>query len=194
VRPAWFPWTDFAYPEAITHFARALGSARTGNIAQARAGIEELTQIEQTIRQRQQDYDWSAQVEVQRLTALAWLKHAEGNEESALRSMRAAADLEDTMEKHPVTPGPMLPARELLGELLMELDQPARALPEFEEVLRSSPNRFNAIYGAGRAAELCRDRKKAKARYSQLLQLCGRADAQRFELQNAQAFLEARRK
>ena len=193
VRPAWFPWVHFRYAEAITHFARALGSARSGNIAQARAGIEELTEIEQTIRQRQEDYDWSAQVEVQRLTALAWLKHAEGNEESALRSMRAAADLEDTMEKHPVTPGPMLPARELLGELLMELDQPARALPEFEEVLRSSPNRFNAIYGAGRAAELCRDRKKAKARYSQLLQLCGHADAQRLELQNAQAFLEARR-
>jgi tetratricopeptide (TPR) repeat protein len=193
VRPAWFPWMHFRYAEAITHFARALGSARTGNIAQARAGIGELTEIEQTIRQRQEDYDWSAQVEVQRLTVLAWLKHAEGNEESALRSMRAAADLEDTMQKHPVTPGPVLPARELLGELLMELDQPARALPEFEEVLRSSPNRFNAIYGAGRAAELCRDRKKATARYSQLLQLCGHTDAQRLELQNAQDFLEARR-
>jgi tetratricopeptide (TPR) repeat protein len=193
VRPAWFPWMQFRYAEAITHFARALGSARTGNVAQAQAGIEELTEIEQTIRQRQEDYDWCAQVEVQRLSALAWLKHAEGNQESALGSMRAAADLEDTMEKHPVTPGPVLPARELLGELLMELDQPARALPEFEEVLRSSPNRFNAIYGAGRAAELCRDGKKAKARYSQLLQLCGHADAQRLELQNAQAFLKARR-
>ncbi|MGH9696913.1 MAG: hypothetical protein ACRD5Z_22395, partial [Bryobacteraceae bacterium] len=193
IRPAWFPWTHFRYAETITHFARALGSARTGNIAQARAGIEELTEIEQTIRQHQEDYDWAAEVEVQRLSALAWLKHAEGNEESALRSMRAAADLEDTMEKHPVTPGPVLPARELLGELLMELDQPARALAEFEEVLRSSPNRFNAIYGAGRAAELCRDRKKAKERYSQLLQLCGHADAQRLELQNAKAFLEIRR-
>ena len=82
-----------------------------------------------------------------------------------------------------------MPARELLGELLMELDQPARALPEFEKVLRSSPNRFNAIYGAGRAAELCGDRKKAKERYSELLQLCGHADAQRLELQNARAFL-----
>ncbi len=162
VRPAWFPWMHFPYAEAITHFARALGSARAGDMAQARAGIEQLTAIEQTIRQRQEDYAWSAQIEVQRLTALAWLKHAEGNEELALRSMRAAADLEDTMEKHPVSPGPMLPARELLGELLMELDQPARALPEFEEVLRSSPNRFNAIYGCGRAAELCLDRKKAK--------------------------------
>jgi tetratricopeptide (TPR) repeat protein len=192
-RPAWFPWMHFRHAEAITHFARALGSARTGNIAQARAEIEVITEIEQAIRQSQEDYDWAAQVEVQRLTAVAWLKHAEGNEESALRPMRAAADLEDSMQKHPVTPGPVLPARELLGELLMELDQPARALPEFEEVLRTSPNRFNAIYGAGRAAELCRDRNKATARYSQLLQLCGHADAQRLELQNAQAFLKARR-
>jgi tetratricopeptide (TPR) repeat protein len=193
VRPAWFPWVRFRYAEAITHFARALGSARTGKISEAQAEIEELTEIEQTIRQRQEDYDWSGQVEVQRLTALAWLKHAEGNKESALRAMRAAADLEDTMEKHPVTPGAVLPARELLGELLMELDQPARALPEFEEVLRSSPNRFNAVYGAGRAAELCRDRKNAQKRYSQLLQLCGHAHTERLELQNAQAFLETRR-
>ncbi len=107
--------------------------------------------------------------------------------------MRAAADLEDAMQKHPVTPGPLLPARELLGELLMELNQPARALPEFELVLRSSPNRFNAIYGAARAAEICRDPKKAKERYSQLLELCGHADTQRLELQNARAFLETRR-
>ncbi len=193
VQPAWFPWTNFRYAEAITHFARALGSARAGNIAEARAGIEELTRIEQTVREREQDYDWGEQVEVQRLTALAWLKHAEGNQASALRSMRAAADLEDGTEKHPVTPGPVLPARELLGELLMELDQPKRALPEFERVLQSSPNRFNAIYGAARAAELSRDRKKAEERYSELLHSCGHADAQRLELQNAQAFLETRR-
>ncbi len=193
VGPAWFAWTHFPYPEAITHFARALGSARSGNPSEARAEIEKLTSIENELRQDQEGYDWSTQVEVQRLAALAWVEHAEGNQGSALSSMRAAADLEDKTEKHPVTPGPVLPARELLGELLMELDQPARALPEFEQVLRSSPNRFNAIYGAGRAAELCRDRKKAKARYSQLLELCGHADAQRLELQNAQAFLEAQR-
>jgi tetratricopeptide (TPR) repeat protein len=192
VRPAWFPWMRFQYAEAITHFARALGSARTGNISEARAGIQELTRIEQTLRQSQEDYDWSAQVEVQRLAAFAWLKHLEGNEESALRSMRAGADLEDTMEKHPVTPGPVLPARELLGELFMELDQPARALPEFETVLQSSPNRFNAVYGAARAAELSGDRKKAEERYSQLVRLCGHADTQRLELQNARAFLQRR--
>jgi predicted Zn-dependent protease len=193
MRPASFPWVHFPEAEAITHFARAIGSARSGNIAEARAAIEELTQIGQMVRRRQQDYDWSTQIEVQRLTAVAWLRHAEGNQEPALHFMRAAADLEDTMQKHPVTPGPVLPARELLGDLLMELDQPAHALAEFEQVLRSSPNRFNAIYGVARAAELCRDRKKATKRYSQLLQLCGHAEAQRLELQNARAFLEAHR-
>src|SRR5207248_140957 len=130
------------------------------------------TSIENALRRIQEGYDWSTQVEVQRLAALAWLEHAEGNQESALRSMRAAADLEEKTEKHPVTPGPILPARELLGDLLMELDQPAPALVEFERVLQVSPNRFNAIYGAGRAAELCRDRKRADERYSELLQLC----------------------
>ena len=90
--------------------------------------------IEQTLREGQEDYDWSRQVAVQRLAALAWLEHAEGNEPGALRSMRAAADLEDGIEKHPVvTPGPVLPARELLGELFMELDEPALALPRIRK-------------------------------------------------------------
>ena len=190
VRPAWFPWMRFQYAEAITHFARALGSARSGKLPEARAEIERLATVETAVPQGEEGYDWSSQVEVQRLSVLAWLAHAEGNQVSALRSMRAAADLEDRTDKHPVTPGPVLPARELLGELLMELDQPARALPEFEKVLQTSPNRFNAIYGAGRAAELCRDRRKAGQRYSELLQLCGRSEAQRLELQNARAFLQ----
>jgi tetratricopeptide (TPR) repeat protein len=192
VQPAWFPWMRFQYAEAITHFARALGSARSGSPSDARAEIERLTAIENALRQIQEGYDWSAQVEVQRLAASAWVEQAEGNQQSALRSMQAAADLEDKTEKHPVTPGPVLPTRELLGELLMELDQPARALPEFEKVLQTSPNRFNAVYGAGRAAELCRDRKRAEERYSELLQLGGHADAQRLELQNARAFLQRR--
>ncbi len=193
VEPAWFPWMQFQYAEAITHFARALGSARSGNLLEARAEIERLAAVETALRQIQEGYDWSTQVKVQRLAALAWLEHAEGSRESALRSMRAAADLEDSIEKHPVTPGPVLPARELLGELLMELDQPARALPEFEKALQTSPNRFNATYGAGRAAELCRNTKKAAERYSELLQLCGHTDAQRLELQNARTFLQRQR-
>ena len=192
VRPAWFPWMRFRYAEAITYFARALGSARSGNPSHARVDIERLASIEKALREIQEGYDWSAPVKVQRLAALAWVEHAEGNQQPALGSMRAAADLEDRTAKHPVTPGPVLPARELLGELLMELDQPAQALPEFEKVLQVSPNRFNATYGAGRGAELCGDRKKADERYSELLRLCGHADAQRRELQNARAFLQRR--
>lgn len=95
-------------------------------------------------------------------------------------------------EKHPVTPGPVLPARELLGDLLMELDQPARAFPEFESALRSAPRRFNATYGSARAAELTGDRQKANQRYTELLEQCGRVNTQRLELQNAQTFLQRR--
>ena len=192
VRPAWFPWAQFRFAEAITHFARALGSARSGNPSMSRAEIMKLAAIHNALAQAPQDYDWATQVEVQRLTASAWLAHAEGHNEAALNSMRAAADLEDRTEKHPVTPGPVLPARELLGELLMELDQPALALPEFEKVLSNSPRRFNATYGAGRAAELSGDRHNANERYAELLQICGQSGSARLEILNATAFLESR--
>jgi predicted Zn-dependent protease len=190
IQPSWFPWTQFGQAAALTHFARGLGSARNGNPVHARGEIEKLSALENALRQTQEGYDWASQIEVQRLGVSAWVEHAEGKQETAMRSMRAAANLEDRIEKHPVTPGPVLPARELFGELLMELDQPARALPEFERVLQSSPNRFNAVYGAARAAELSGDRKKAEERYSELVQLCGRGESQRLELQNARAFLE----
>jgi tetratricopeptide (TPR) repeat protein len=192
VRPAWFPWAQFRFAEAITHFARALGAARSGNPSMARAEIQKLVAIHDALAQAQQDYDWATQVEVQRLTALAWLSHAEGRNEAATTSMRAAADLEDRTDKHPVTPGPVLPARELLGELFMELNQPASALPEFEKVLNNSPRRFNATYGAGRAAELSGDRHKAKERYAELLQICPENGSARLEILNATAFLESR--
>lgn len=192
VRPSGFPWTRFPYAEAITNFARALGAARSGNPSAARAEIEKLSAIHQALIQREQEYDWSSQVEVQRLSASAWAAHAERDNDWALRSMRSAADLEDKTAKHPVAPGPVLPARELLGELLMETDRPALAFPEFEAVLRSSPKRFNATYGAARAAELAGDRKSATEYYSQLLELCDRTESQRLEVQNARAYLEKR--
>jgi len=192
VQPAWFPWKQFGFAEAITHFAGALGAARSGNPSSARAAIEKLAAIQKALAQAPQDYDWATQVEVQRLTASAWLAHADGRNEPALRWMREAADLEDRTDKHPVTPGPVLPARELLGELLMELNQPALALPEFETVLRNSPRRFNSTYGAARAAELTGDRRKAKERYSELLQLRGQNGSARLELLNATVFVQDR--
>ena len=192
VRPAGFPWAQFRYAEAITYFARALGAARSGKPSAARGDIEKLSAIQKALAQVKQDYDWSAQVEVQRLVALAWTAHAEGDNDGALLWMRSAADLEDRTEKHPVSPGPVLPARELLGELFMELNQPALAFPEFETVLRTSPKRFNSTYGAARSAELSGDRKMANERYAELLKLCGQADTQRLEVQNARAYLQKR--
>ena len=192
VQPAGFPWPRFRYAEAITYFARALGSARSGNPSAARAEIEKLTTIRNALPAIEGSYDWGTQVEVQRQAGLAWLAHAEGRNEEALRWMRSAADLEDRTEKHPVTPGAVLPARELLGELLMELNQPALALREFETVLLTLPRRFNATFGAARAAELSGDRNRAKERYTELLQLCAHGDAVRLETQNARAFLEQR--
>ncbi len=192
VGPAWFPWAQFQFAEAITHFARAIGAARSGNLQMARAEIQELADIHAALARSSQDYDWATQVEIQRLAASGWLAHAEGHSEAALSAMQAAADLEDSTEKHPVTPGPVLPAREMLGELFMELNRPALALPEFERVLKSSPKRFNTTYGAARAAELSGDRVKAKERYAELLELCGQRGSGRLEVQNARAFLERR--
>jgi hypothetical protein len=192
VRPAGFPWAQFRYAEAITYLARALGAARSGQPSAARGDIEKLSAIQKALAQVKQDYDWSAQVEVQRLAALAWTAHAEGDNDRALLWMRSAADLEDRTEKQPVSPGPVLPARELLGELFMELNQPALAFPEFETVLRTSPKRFNSTYGAARSAGLSGDRKMANERYADLLKLCGQADTQRLEVQNARAYLQKR--
>jgi tetratricopeptide (TPR) repeat protein len=103
--------------------------------------------------------------------------------------MRAAANLEDTTEKHPVTPGAILPAREMLGDLLLELDQPAQALKEYETVLQDSPNRFNGLYGAARSAELSGDHKQARAYYEKVVLLCGQSDGSRPELHKAKLYL-----
>jgi tetratricopeptide (TPR) repeat protein len=163
--------------------------ARSNNPSAARIETEKLARIREALTTSEGSYDWGLQVEIQRQAALAWVAHAEGDKQEALRWMRSAADLEDRSEKHPVTPGAVLPARELLGELHMQLDQPALALQEFEIVLRSSPGRFNATYGAARAAELSGDRNRASERYSQLLQLCTDDSMPRLETQHAKAFL-----
>jgi tetratricopeptide (TPR) repeat protein len=183
-----FPWNKFAYAEAHVYFARSLGASRTGDQAAASAAIERLTAIQKSLAAAKEDY-WATQVEIQRLGASAWLAHAEGKRDEALKLMRAAADLEDTTEKHPVTPGSILPARELLGELLMELREPQKALTEFEASLRVLPNRFNGLYGAAKAAESAGDRTKAASFYAKLAAVGERGDGNRPELQAAKKFL-----
>ena len=184
-----FPWQRFRWAEAHVRFARAVGAARGGDAAAARQEVEKLADVRQAIEEVKGDYDWAKQVEIGRQVASAWLSHAEGRHEEALRLMRAAAELDDATDKHPVTPGAILPAREQLGELLLELKQPAAALREFETSLRSAPNRFNGLYGAARAAELAADRRRAMTYYGRLVSLCRHADGVRPEVEAAKGFL-----
>ncbi|HEX8502060.1 MAG TPA: hypothetical protein VF659_15860 [Pyrinomonadaceae bacterium] len=187
--PANLSWGQFRWAEAHVHFARAVGSARSGDPASARREVEKLDDIRQALAEAKGGYDWAKQVEIARLVASAWLAHAERRREESLRLMRAAADSDDATEKHPVTPGALLPAREQLGELLLELKEPAAALREFESSLRNTPNRFNGLYGAARAAALAGDGKTAEGFYRRLAELCRHADADRPELKEAKAFL-----
>ena len=184
-----FPWQRFRWAEAHIHFARAIGAARTGDTASARQEVEKLAAIRQALVEVKGGYDWAKQVEIKRQVAAAWLAHAEGKHEESLQLMRIAAELDDATEKHPVTPGAILPAREQLGELLLELKQPVAALQEFETSLRSTPNRFNGLYGAARAARLAANRSGAKTYYMKLMALCRQADSIRPEIEEAKAFL-----
>ena len=187
--PAGFPWRRFPWAEAHFRFARALGAARSGDVDLARQEVEQLTAIQQALSEIQGDYDWAKQVEIHRRAAAAWLALAEGKREEALQLMLAAAELDDSTDKHPVTPGSLIPAREQLADLLLELNRPADALIEFETSLENAPNRFNGVYGAAKAALALGDQKKAKTYYSQLVKICPQADSARPELEEAKEAL-----
>jgi tetratricopeptide (TPR) repeat protein len=174
--------------EAITRFARAVGAARGGNAGSAQAEIDALAALESTLRGQNDSY-WATVVGAQRLAAAAWAAHAGGDDAAAVRLGTEAADLEETVEKHPVTPGPILPARELLGDLLLELDRPAEALAAYEATLKREPNRARTLFGAARAAELTGDRQKARTHYTALLELMADADSDRAEPRAARDFL-----
>lgn len=183
-----FPGGRWAWTEANLHFARALGASHIGNIETARKEVHELASLRDTLIQNNDKY-WTDQVDIQRESAAAWIAMAEGKHDEALKQMRSAAEHEDRSDKHNVTPGVILPARELLGEMLLELKEPAQALVEFEATLRTAPNRFNALSGAARAAKLSGDNEKAKTYYAKLLAICEHADGERQELRDAQSLL-----
>ena len=149
------------YNEAMTYFARALGRARSGQAASARADIAKLVELRDALTAAKNAY-WAEQVEIQRRAADAWVQWTDGRKEEAINQLRSAADMEDATDKTAMTPGPLKPARELLGELLLEAAQPAAALTEFEKTTKKEPNRFRGVYGAARAADLAGDRAKAK--------------------------------
>jgi tetratricopeptide (TPR) repeat protein len=192
LQPADFPWARFKFGEAITRFARAIGAARAGKIAQARAEVEKLAALQKELAGVRDGYDWATQVGIQHQAAAAWLANAEGHNERARKLMRAAADLEDSTEKHPVTPGAVLPARELLGEMLLEANEPAEAFREFVRALADSPNRLNSLYGAARAAQLAGDRRSATLYYRKIVVLSVRTEAPRPEVKRAKEYLAGR--
>lgn len=182
--------TDFPPADAVTRFARALGAARSGDTATATAEIAELERLRVVLEGRNDDY-WAVQVLIQRKLASAWLAHVEGHGEEAVALLRSAANLEDTTEKSAITPGPLVPARELLGEMLIEQGRPEEARVEFEAILEKGPDRFRSLYGAGRAAELGGDLEGARLHYDESRTLCGEGDGpERAEFQHARTFLD----
>ena len=182
-RPAKTPFT-----EAITHFARAIGAARSGNPAAAAPDIERLAVLRDTL-QTMKDVYWTEQVDIQRRVALAWVAFAEGKKDDGIAQLTAAADAEDATDKSAISPGPLAPARELLGYMLLEAGRSKEALVAFEATIKKEPNRFRGVYGAGRAAELSGDRAKAATYYKQLLALTKEADTQRPEIVAAKKFV-----
>ena len=171
-QPANFPWEKYPYAEAIVHLARAVGAAHTGDLATARRATARLDTIQAGLR-GQKGFDWATQVEIQHREAQAWLAYAERKRDQAVTLMRSAADLEDSTDKHPVTPGAILPAREQLADLLVETGKPAAALVEYEASLKVSPARLNSYLGAAQAAKRAGQADQAKMYKDRLLTMCG---------------------
>jgi tetratricopeptide (TPR) repeat protein len=179
------------FTEALTRYARALGAARSGDAAAAQEEVEKLALLRDALKAKKNTY-WATEVEINRLGAAAWTALAQGKSEEALSLMRSAANMEDKNEKHIVTPGRIAPARELLGEMLLELKQPAMALKEFEASQVREPNRFRGFYGSALAAEASGDRQKAADQFAKLLAMTRDSNTARPELQRAKAYIAAR--
>ena len=181
VRPSPLPQV-----QAVTYFARALGAARSGHPEAAKVEIAKLAELHDNLK----DAYWSGQVDIQRQVAVAWTLYAEDKQSDALKAMSAAADAEDKTEKHPVTPGPPKPARELYGAMLLESGHPEEALAAFEATLKKEPNRLGAYVGAAKAAEKAGDKAKAREYSKKIVSVAGDADEARAEVAGARSFLK----
>jgi tetratricopeptide (TPR) repeat protein len=182
------PTGALPFVAAVTHFARGVGAARTGNLAAARAELPALEALRDEMLARH-DPDWPPVIEAQRLAIASWIALAEGRTDEALRLAARAADSEESVEKHPITPGPLLPARELQGDMLMQLQRFGDAQRAYEQNLQREPRRARSLFGAARAAELAGNAAAARAHYTELLDVMAQADASRSELRAARAFL-----
>src|SRR5580698_116691 len=185
--PARYALERFPWAEAMIAHARALGDARTGNIAGAESEIGRLQSLEDKLKGN--DTYWANQVEVERLAAAGILARVQGDDRRAVALVRAAADLDATMDKDPATPSSVLPARELLADLLLELNQPAEALVEYRTMLSTDPNRFRSLLGEARAAKQTGNSATAHDAYRKLVALSKPVGAARPELAEARSYL-----
>jgi tetratricopeptide (TPR) repeat protein len=184
------PVTATQYPmaDSLTRFTRGLGMARTGDLAGAKGEIEAMKALRAALEQANQSY-WADRSEEQILAVSAWVALSEGARDQAGKFMRAAADGEDGSVKHIAMENRLYPMRELLGELLLQIGQPAAALTEYEAALKANPNRYRGFWGAARAADAAGDRQKAADYFTKLVELSKNADTERREIQEANAFL-----
>jgi tetratricopeptide (TPR) repeat protein len=183
-------WEQFPYAEAIVQLGRAVGAARSGDPARAKEAVTRLGALREAAIAAKIAY-WPDQIEIQRREAAAWLAQAEGRKDEAVALMKSAVELESTTDKHPVTPGPVLPARELYGDLLMEQGRPGEALAEYEASLHVAPNRLYPLSGAVRAAEAAGDKDKRRAHLVTLGKVTAKADGSRPELTKLRALAKS---
>jgi predicted Zn-dependent protease len=184
------PKTPFPQAEAITWFGRAVGAARNGELTTAKEAAEHLRGLKDKLDTASDEY-WAGQVAIQELASEAWIALIEGRKGGAIAGLRQAADLEDRSGKHVAMENRLSPMRELLGELLMEAQEPAHALQEFEKSLHNNPNRYRSIAGAAKAADRIGDRARARSYYDKLLALAGNADTARPDLVVAKQYVTA---
>jgi hypothetical protein len=167
--------TPFPYTDAMTWFARGLAASRLRQPTAANEAIAALQQIQERLAKANESY-WARQVEIQKVAVTAWAAFAAGEKQTALRQMQSATELEDGTEKSAVTPGPLAPARELLAEMLLQLNEPIQAMQQFEATLQKEPRRLRSLYGAAHAAQLSGDREASQKYFRELLVVCARAD------------------
>src|SRR6266403_853289 len=179
--PALPHWSSFPFMEALIEYAHALGRAHTGDLEGARKAMDRMRQLRDATKDPKFDY-FKRQLDQQMQAASAWVAYGEGKKEDAVNLLRRAADAEDILGKHPVSPGALVPAREQLGDLLLALDRPKEAQQEFEAALKIYPGRFRGLYGAAHAAEQIGEKEKADHYYAKLTEQTAKADGSRSEL------------
>jgi tetratricopeptide (TPR) repeat protein len=182
-------WDKFPQYEALVYFAKGIGGGRSGNHEIAKLSFEKLEALQNALEDSRANQYWKGQIEVQKTVVKAWQKYAEKDMEKAKEIMFLAAELEDATDKSPVTPGELLPVREMLGDLLLEMDKPKEALVQYELSLESSPNRFNSLYGAGKCAELIGDKYMAMDYFKRIINNSGDSDMNRDRLVHASDFI-----